>query len=111
MDRGHLIANRFDGSGEDIRNLAPMYRDVNRKAMSTVEDAVAEDMNSGYTVFTVKRPSARPLQVEGQRGHTPNCYGRLACGTEAVVRAEHNPRVVVANPYGHGIWVGGEVDV
>ncbi|MFJ2472748.1 DNRLRE domain-containing protein [Streptomyces sp. NPDC087659] len=51
LDRGHLIADRFGGSGEDIRNLAPMYRDVNRVAMASVEEAVAAQINNGHTVF------------------------------------------------------------
>ncbi|MFE5979101.1 golvesin C-terminal-like domain-containing protein [Streptomyces wedmorensis] len=61
LDRGHLIADRFGGSGEDIRNLAPMYSRVNQRVMSTVEEAVAGQINSGHTVFyqvKVHYPSA-----------------------------------------------------
>ncbi|MEU7036169.1 DNRLRE domain-containing protein [Streptomyces sp. NPDC046237] len=61
LDRGHLIADRFGGSGEDIRNLAPMYSRVNQRVMSTVEEAVAGQINNGHTVFyqvKVHYPSA-----------------------------------------------------
>ncbi|MFI2312596.1 golvesin C-terminal-like domain-containing protein [Streptomyces sp. CB00072] len=61
LERGHLIASRFGGSGTDIRNLAPIHGEVNRGAMARVEDAVAEQINSGNTVFyqvMVHYPSA-----------------------------------------------------
>ncbi|MFE5023482.1 DNA/RNA non-specific endonuclease [Streptomyces sp. NPDC056656] len=51
LDRGHLIANRFGGSGQDIRNLAPMYPRINQRVMSRVEDAVGAEIKAGNTVY------------------------------------------------------------
>ncbi len=51
LHRGHLLANRLGGTGEDRRNLTPEYAKVNLVTMSKVEKGVAARLDSGDTMY------------------------------------------------------------
>ncbi len=48
-DRGHLIADRFNGSGE-LENLVPMEGKLNKGDYARLEDTLAEAVNDGADV-------------------------------------------------------------
>ncbi len=48
-DRGHLIADRFNGSGE-LENLVPMEGKLNKGDYAKLEDTLAEAVNDGADV-------------------------------------------------------------
>lgn len=48
-DRGHLIADRFNGSGE-LENLVPMEGKLNKGDYAKLENTLAEAMNDGADV-------------------------------------------------------------
>ncbi len=48
-DRGHLIADRFNGSGE-LENLVPMERKLNKGDYAKLEDTLAGAVNDGADV-------------------------------------------------------------
>ncbi len=48
-DRGHLIADRFNGSGE-LENLVPMEGKINKGDYAKLEDTLAEAVNDGADV-------------------------------------------------------------
>ena len=48
-ERGHLIADRFDGSN-DISNLTAQNKDVNKKEVRSFEDQLAKEVEAGKKV-------------------------------------------------------------
>lgn len=48
-DRGHLIADRFNGSGE-LENLVPIEGKLNKSDYAKLEDTLAEAVNDGADV-------------------------------------------------------------
>lgn len=51
MHRGHLLANRLGGTGEDRRNLTPLYATVNLSTMRKVENSIAGRLDAGDTMY------------------------------------------------------------
>jgi hypothetical protein len=51
LDRGHLLAAQLGGSGEDLRNLVPLYPNANRNVMKPYEDDLAKRIQGGQTIF------------------------------------------------------------
>ncbi|WP_256341731.1 DNRLRE domain-containing protein [Streptomyces sp. TLI_105] len=51
MDRAHLLAREFGGSGVDRRNLVPLPSDANQTSMAGWERAIREQLAQGKTVF------------------------------------------------------------
>ncbi|MFG2417185.1 LamG-like jellyroll fold domain-containing protein [Streptomyces goshikiensis] len=51
MQRGHLIAKSLGGSGEDLRNLVPLYNKANSPDMSNYERNIARRVQRGETVY------------------------------------------------------------
>jgi hypothetical protein len=51
MDRAHLFARQFGGSGTDRRNLVSLPWRVNQVDMSARERAIAEELGKGNTVY------------------------------------------------------------
>ncbi|MFG3504514.1 DNRLRE domain-containing protein [Streptomyces sp. NPDC047821] len=51
MDRAHLLAREFGGSGTDRRNLVPLPDTVNQVSMAGWERAIREELAKGRTVF------------------------------------------------------------
>ncbi|MFD4116904.1 DNRLRE domain-containing protein [Streptomyces niveus] len=51
LDRGHLLGNQLGGTGEDLRNLVPLYPNVNRNVMKPYEDALAARLRTGETIY------------------------------------------------------------
>lgn len=66
-DRGHFIADRFNGSGE-LENLVPMDRKLNQGDYAKLEDTLAEAVNDGADVRMKVEPvydgdSNRPTEI------------------------------------------------
>lgn len=66
-DRGHLIADRFNGSGE-LENLVPMDGKLNRGDYLKLEDRLADAVNEGADVRMKVEPvyetdSVRPTEL------------------------------------------------
>ncbi|WP_258024269.1 LamG-like jellyroll fold domain-containing protein [Streptomyces bambusae] len=51
LQRGHLIAKSVGGSGEDARNLVPLYNKSNAPDMSSIEARIARRVESGETIY------------------------------------------------------------
>jgi hypothetical protein len=52
LERAHLNANRLGGTGQDRRNLTPLYSDVNYPDMwNAVEKGVVNRLNKGDTMY------------------------------------------------------------
>ncbi|MEV0745706.1 DNRLRE domain-containing protein [Streptomyces sp. NPDC050273] len=51
LDRAHLLAREFGGSGTDRRNLVPLPDTVNQESMAGWERAIREQLAKGETVF------------------------------------------------------------
>ncbi len=51
LHRGHLLARQLGGDGDDLRNLVPLYADVNTPLMRGYEDAIAARIKNGETVY------------------------------------------------------------
>ncbi|MEU4731229.1 DNRLRE domain-containing protein [Streptomyces sp. NPDC023588] len=51
LHRGHLLPNRFGGTGRDIRNLVPLYPSTNLSRMKRVENQIATHLELGETVY------------------------------------------------------------
>jgi RHS repeat-associated protein len=51
LHRGHLLPNRFGGTGRDIRNLVPLYPTTNLSRMKRVENEIATHIDLGETVY------------------------------------------------------------
>ncbi|WP_405806579.1 DNRLRE domain-containing protein [Streptomyces sp. NBC_00210] len=49
--RGHLLANALGGSGEDRRNLVPLYGKPNMSQMRRVENQIAKRIAAGETMY------------------------------------------------------------
>ena len=68
-DRGHLIADRFNGSG-GIENLVPMDRELNQHGdYSSLENTLADAVNDGAKVYLKVEPvyegnSTRPSEFK-----------------------------------------------
>lgn len=67
-DRGHLIADRFNGSGE-LDNLVPMDQELNRGDYAKLEGTLAEAVNDGADVRLKVEPiyegnSSRPSEFK-----------------------------------------------
>jgi len=56
MARGHLLANRLGGSGTDLRNLVPLYENVNLSTMKIQENKVIKAVDQGHTVWFYDYP-------------------------------------------------------
>lgn len=76
-DRGHLIADRFNGSGE-LENLVPMEGKLNKGDYAKLEDKLADAVNDGADVRMKVEPayegdSVRPTEfvisysIDGER--------------------------------------------
>lgn len=66
-DRGHLIADRFNGSGE-LENLVPMDRKLNQGDFAKLEDTLAEAVKDGADVRMKVEPvyngdSNKPIEI------------------------------------------------
>lgn len=67
-DRGHLIADRFNGSGE-LDNLVPMDMNLNRGDYKKLEDTLSDAVNEGADVRLKVEPvyqgsSCRPSEFK-----------------------------------------------
>ncbi|MEU5243630.1 DNA/RNA non-specific endonuclease [Streptomyces asoensis] len=51
VHRGHLLARQLGGDGVDLRNLVPLYADVNTLLMRGYEDALANRLRTGETIY------------------------------------------------------------
>ncbi|MEU2742065.1 DNRLRE domain-containing protein [Streptomyces sp. NPDC007095] len=51
LDRSHLVARRFGGSGTDRRNLVPLPSDVNQDSMGDWEEAISDQLEQKNTVY------------------------------------------------------------
>ncbi|MFJ3582348.1 LamG-like jellyroll fold domain-containing protein [Streptomyces sp. NPDC090127] len=51
LQRGHLIAKSLGGSGEDARNLVPLYNKSNAPDMSNIERELARRVEGGETLY------------------------------------------------------------
>ncbi|GHJ98418.1 hypothetical protein SY2F82_02160 [Streptomyces sp. Y2F8-2] len=51
LDRAHLVARQFGGSGTDRRNLVPLPSDVNQDSMGDWEKAISDQLELGNTVY------------------------------------------------------------
>lgn len=51
MDRGHLLAASLGGSGEDLRNLVPLFPQANRTVMKRYEALLAGRLEAGETIY------------------------------------------------------------
>jgi hypothetical protein len=81
LDRAHLWAKRFGGSGYNNRNLAIVLKHVNQGIMDRYEDQIAAAVASGeivaFRVTPVYRcvaryPYAITLEATGSRGFNLN---------------------------------------
>lgn len=50
MDRSHLLARQFGGTG-GRRNMMVLWRDVNQVEMTVIEREIAADLNAGQSVY------------------------------------------------------------
>ncbi|MEU9661586.1 DNA/RNA non-specific endonuclease [Streptomyces chartreusis] len=51
LHRGHLLGRQLGGDGDDLRNLVPLYADVNTPLMRGYEDALAKRLSRGETLY------------------------------------------------------------
>ncbi|TQJ57757.1 RHS repeat-associated protein [Streptomyces sp. SLBN-115] len=51
VHRGHLLGRQLGGDGEDLRNLVPLYRDVNTPLMKGYEDKLAARLRTEETIY------------------------------------------------------------
>ncbi|AWZ10381.1 laminin G [Streptomyces sp. ICC4] len=66
LQRGHLIAKSLGGSGEDARNLVPLYNKSNSPDMASYERDLARRVEGGETIYysvTPKYVGTNPIPV------------------------------------------------
>ncbi|MFJ8112136.1 LamG-like jellyroll fold domain-containing protein [Streptomyces sp. NPDC096132] len=51
LHRGHLLGRQLGGDGDDLRNLVPLYADINTPLMRGYEDALAARLQTGETIY------------------------------------------------------------
>ena len=54
-DRGHLIADQFDGSN-GLENLVPQDAEINRKDFNSFENQLADEVKNGKEVYMKNEP-------------------------------------------------------
>lgn len=55
-DRGHLIAKKLGGTGDDKRNLVPLNQHENRGKMRVDEGKIASDVSYGFNTYVYSVP-------------------------------------------------------
>ncbi|MET9652164.1 LamG-like jellyroll fold domain-containing protein [Streptomyces sp. NPDC006460] len=78
LQRGHLIAKSLGGSGEDPRNLVPLYHRSNAPDMSKVEADLAKRVETGETLYYSVTPEYignNPIPVRIHMGWIGNREG------------------------------------
>ncbi|WP_251023002.1 DNRLRE domain-containing protein [Streptomyces sp. ISL-10] len=76
MHRGHLLANRLGGDGEDRRNLVPLYARVNTPEMRDIEKEIAERIQGSETILYSVIPHY------GNGGNVPTSLTLTAVGNK-----------------------------
>ncbi|MFE0422838.1 DNRLRE domain-containing protein [Streptomyces sp. NPDC058953] len=56
MQRGHLLASRLGGTGEDRRNLVPIYPTPNNSQMKKIETRIRDRIEAGETMYYEATP-------------------------------------------------------
>ncbi|MFD3337341.1 LamG-like jellyroll fold domain-containing protein [Streptomyces sp. NPDC058700] len=78
LQRGHLIAKSLGGSGEDPRNLVPLYNKSNSPDMSNTERDLARRVEGGETLYysvTPQYAGNNPIPVRLHLGWIGNREG------------------------------------
>ncbi|WP_405535087.1 DNRLRE domain-containing protein [Streptomyces sp. NBC_00075] len=69
MDRGHLLAGQLGGSGEDLRNLVPLFPQANRTVMKKNEGRIAARIQAGETMYYSVTPEYEGANLVPVRLH------------------------------------------